>query len=113
MGIMGKKAADHEFYCVHCGRKALPICRTGKMREAGHLEKQFCFFCGSATNHAECIPGSGYDKDEFFREYNDGNFSAEGQRIIPFLKWSSRSEKEEELICDDEWLNIVPLREAN
>ena len=113
MGIMGKRVVDHEFYCVHCGRKAVPICRTGQMREAGHLEKQFCFFCGSATNHVECVPDSRYSKEVFIQEYNDGNFSSEGQRILSLSKWRSKHDREEELICEDEWLDIVQLREAN
>lgn len=113
MGIIGKKSENHEFYCVHCGRKALPICYPGKMRGAGKLNKLFCFFCGGGTNHVECVPYSIYSREVFRQEYDDGNFGCGGQRILPFTKWKTKHDHEEELICADEWVDIHQLREAN
>ena len=104
MGHIGKYVVDHEFYCTQCGRKGLPVCRNGRMRETGHLKKLFCLGCGYETNHAECIPGTKYDKDDFMQEFMAGNFSADGLRILSLSEWKAKHNIEE--VCEDEDLSI-------
>lgn len=76
---------DHEFYCVICGSRGIPITRRkGAEREPGHLKKLWCLKCNAETNHAECIPNSKYTHNDFIREYEVGNFTKEGLRKIPY-----------------------------
>ena len=76
---------DHEFYCVICGSRGIPIARRkGAEREPGHLKKLFCLHCGVETNHCECIPWSKYTHDDFLIEYEAGNFTKDGLRKIPY-----------------------------
>lgn len=114
MGQTGKYIIDHEFYCTKCGRKGLPVCRNGRMRETGHLKKLFCLGCGCETNHAECIPGTKYDKDVFFQEYNDGNFNEDGLRILSLSAWKAKNNIEESSIEEemsiDEWMTIFQMK---
>lgn len=76
-----------EFYCTQCGNKGLPVLRKkGAEREAGHLKKLFCLKCKRETNHAECKPFTRYDFEQFKEEYEYGNFSEEGLRIMPYSR---------------------------
>lgn len=79
---MGSKLDfDSQFYCTQCGSKSFPIIRKkGKMREAGHLKKIYCFKCGVQTNHAEVRPYTKYDYEAFKLEYEYGNFNSNGKR---------------------------------
>ena len=90
MKYSGRNVTDHDFYCTRCGRKGIPICRQGRMREIGHLKYLYCLNCKSVTNHAECIPGSKYTREVFLREYKSGNFDKEGNRIASLSEWRAR-----------------------
>lgn len=73
---------EHDFYCVNCGRKGIPIMRReGGLREAGHLKKLYCLYCQKEINHVECIPFSKYTYEDFKFEFENGNFDEEGNRI--------------------------------
>ncbi|MBR4605045.1 MAG: hypothetical protein IKO41_02300 [Lachnospiraceae bacterium] len=105
-----KMEKDHEFYCTICGNKGIPVCRTGRVRETGHLKKLYCLFCNRETNHAECISGTGYDSEMFQKEKEAGNFNSEGTRILPFLEWRHMTfhevEEVEEEDSLEEWLAL-------
>ena len=90
---------DNEFYCVICGNRGIPICRRkGAKREAGHLKKLFCLHCQKETNFCEIQPFTQkYTINDFFLEYKNGNFSPEGNRIMPFGEFKQKLDKEEKL----------------
>ena len=90
MGRSIKIENDHDFYCTRCGKKGIPVCREGNMRKAGHLKILYCLNCKCEINHAECIEGSGYNKELFFAEWKSGNFDSEGKRKKPLIKWKAR-----------------------
>lgn len=71
-----------EFYCTQCGNRGIPVHRRkGKFREAGHLKKLFCLYCGKEQNHVEIRPMIGeYTYEDFRIEFENGNFTPEGQR---------------------------------
>lgn len=83
---MSRPILDHEFYCTKCGKKnPYSIPRFGgKERPAGHLKKIFCLNCQEEHNMVECVPFSKYDKEDFFLEFNKGNFDTTGQRKMPY-----------------------------
>ena len=45
----------HDFYCVKCGRKGIPIMRrVSCQKEKHHLKKLYCLTCKNEVNHVEC-----------------------------------------------------------
>ena len=92
---MGKLIIGEEFYCCKCGNKGIPIVRlSGKERSPGHLKKLWCLKCCAEVNHAECIPGSKYDKEDFFIEFKYGNFDEEQQRKMTYGQFKDKLRKE-------------------
>lgn len=83
---MGSKIVlGHEFYCCICGQRGIPIPRRkGAEREAGHLKRLFCLNCNLETNHCECVPNTRYTREDFYTEFYNNNFDAEGNRVRPY-----------------------------
>lgn len=79
------KCKDYEtsdFYCTQCGNKGIPIVRkNGKFREAGHLKRLYCLYCGTETNHCEIRPIGTYRYEDFKEEFELGRFLPDGQRL--------------------------------
>ena len=91
-----------DFYCTKCANKSIPIIRIqGKERESGHLKKLYCIHCQHETNMCEIRNGVGqYNLEDFWIEYNYGNFDNDGNRIIPWKQFvadiKNRMEQEED-----------------
>ena len=84
-----------DFYCTECGNKSLPVWRKkSSAREAGHLKKLYCIYCGKETNQVEISPKSGYTKEDFDFEFNHSNFE-NGQRKMTLKQLRSVVENEE------------------
>jgi len=81
-----KKVVISDFYCTRCGERGIPIARTGKMREPGHLKKLYCLNCNKQTNFVEIRPFGKYTYEDFRIEFINKNFDEDGQRIIPSYK---------------------------
>lgn len=82
---------DSEFYCTLCGNKGIPIVRKrGSKREAGHLKKLFCLICQMETNHAEVQEWTHYSYKDFKFEFDNGNFSEEGLRILSYGEFRAK-----------------------
>lgn len=80
-----------DFYCTKCGMKGIPVFRTiGAEREPGHLKKLFCLHCQTETNMAEIAPRSKYSLDDFWIEYEYGNFDENGNRKEPWKQFVSK-----------------------
>lgn len=78
-----------DFYCTCCGNKGIPVFRTiGQGREAGHLKKLFCLHCQKEVNMAEIPPQSKYTLNDFWMEYEYGNFDEEGNRKEPWKQFT-------------------------
>ena len=95
------KMLQSDFYCTECGKKGMPLPRKeGQMREAGHLKKIYCLYCGRETNMVEIRPiGTGYTLQDFEDEMRYGNFR-DGNRILSlgeFKKMRNAINRSEEL----------------
>lgn len=87
---MNNKLDQSDFFCVHCGKRGIPVWRKkGKAREDGHLKKLYCIYCGKETNHAECKIGTPYSYDDFKIEFEYGNFTEDGLRIYTLKQLKS------------------------
>lgn len=75
-----------DFYCTKCGNKGIPIYRTGRIREQGHLKGMYCMHCKETRNFAEVQQCGNYTKKEFMLEFKYGNFDGDGNRINPSYK---------------------------
>jgi hypothetical protein len=75
------KGTTSNFYCTKCGKKGIPVFRTGRVREAGHLKSMYCIYCGRTQNFAEIRPFGAYNFEDFKIEYEYGNFDNFGNRI--------------------------------
>lgn len=73
-------------FCCNCGREGVPVTRkSGHYREAGHLKKLYCIYCGKEWNHAEVRPMySDYNYEDFKLEMEYHNFDEEGNRKKPY-----------------------------
>lgn len=92
---MAKPFEFNEFYCSRCGNRGIPIVRkSGAAREAGHLKKLFCLTCNKETNHVECKPNTKYTHDDFLVEFESGNFTPEGKRVMEYSEFKQRIRKE-------------------
>ena len=93
-----QKTTTREFYCTKCGRRGIPISRKiGQQREAGHLKKLYCIYCGEEVNHAEVRPFGEYNYEDFLTEFRYGNFDNEGNRILPYRQFFAELREKEEL----------------
>lgn len=97
---MAKRSKDirnitlSDFYCTCCGCKGIPVFRVvGKEREPGHLKKLFCIHCQKEVNMVEVRPIGKYTLDDFWIEYEYGNFNKEGERLEPWKQFTLKIRK--------------------
>ena len=93
-----KKTTYSDMYCTQCGKKNIPVQRRiGREREPGHLKKMWCLYCNKEVNMVEVREfGSGYTKEDFLWEFENGNFTKEGTRKLPFGKFRDKMNIEEQ-----------------
>jgi hypothetical protein len=83
-----------DFYCTYCGNKGIPILRTNKAREPGHLKKMFCLYCQKENNMVEIKQNGKYTLEDFLLEFQNGNFE-NGERKLPYKQFISELRKKE------------------
>ena len=94
-----------DMYCTQCGRKNIPVPRkVGQEREPGHLKRMYCIYCKKKVNMVEVKNvGLTYTKEDFFWEFNNGNFDKKGNRKLSFGEFRNKMhnlEKRDEN-CED------------
>ena len=54
---MGRNSVSdlHDFYCLKCGRKGIPLARRRSLQhEQLQRKKLYCIYCQTEVNHIEC-----------------------------------------------------------
>lgn len=71
----------HDFYCIKCGKKGIPLARKVSMqKERFHRKKLYCPFCKVTINHVECK--NDIDVYEFLEDFNNGVFLDEVEESL-------------------------------
>lgn len=66
----------HDFYCINCGKKGIPISRqNGHKREAFHRKWMYCPNCKHTVNHIECRTQE--EKEQFMADFLVGKYQEE------------------------------------
>lgn len=82
-----RKTVMHDFYCLKCGRKGLPVHRRiGHQHAKFHRKKLYCFYCQEEINHMECRTQA--EIDEFKAAFERGEFIDEAEESISFIQSS-------------------------
>lgn len=97
------KLTTSDFYCVYCGNKGIPVIRqNGSQREKGHLKRLFCLTCQRETNHVEIRPFGKYNLEDFYLEYDNGNFDEQGNRKLTYGQLRAKLNKEGKLYREED-----------
>ena len=82
---MGKYYSVHDFYCLKCGNKGLPIQRGRNLqREKFHRKKLYCIHCKEEVNHIECKT---YEEVETFKlNFKNGVYINEAEESISYVR---------------------------
>lgn len=71
----------HDFYCLNCGKRGLPVVRPqAHRREQFHRKKLYCAYCGLTVNHIEVK--SDEEAYEFRQAFENGEFQEEARISI-------------------------------
>lgn len=63
----------HDFYCIRCGKRGIPIARqSNALRAKNHMKKLYCIHCGGYVNHIECRNED--DVRRFKTRFENGEF---------------------------------------
>ena len=89
------------FYCTQCGNEGIPLARTlFQQREAGHLKKLYCSYCCKECNFVEIKPiSTNYTIEDFRIEFEENNFTTEGERKITYKQCLSNRRKKERVLA--------------
>ena len=82
---MGKKFETHDFYCMNCGRKGIPLQRkVGHQHSKLHRKKLYCIYCGEEVNHIECRTLSEVEK--FKANFAKGVYKKDAKDSIAYVR---------------------------
>lgn len=80
-----RRTEMHDFYCLKCGRKGIPVHRrAGHQRGKYHRKKLYCIFCQEEINHIECRTQA--EIDEFKAAFERGEFVNEAEESISHVR---------------------------
>lgn len=72
---------SHDFYCIKCGQKSIPLPRKKRKLHGGlHRKKLYCPNCKLYINHAEVRNDE--DKEEFMELFEQGFFLEEVEESL-------------------------------
>ena len=79
------KFNEHDFYCINCGHKGIPLSRKqGHQHERFHRKKLFCIYCQQEVNHIECKNDE--DVAEFKRNFENGVYKDEAEESVSYVR---------------------------
>ncbi len=69
---------SHDFYCINCGKKGIPISRkSGHQHGAFHRKAMYCPYCKHTINHIECRNQE--EKEQFINDFLAGKYKEEAE----------------------------------
>ena len=75
------KYESHDFYCINCGNKGLPVFRNnGRLHSGFHRKKLWCCHCKTECNHIEIRNQE--EKELFMEAFNNGEYKEEANESI-------------------------------
>lgn len=79
------KYETHDFYCLNCGEKSIPIMRKeGRQHGAMHRKKLWCWKCKMEINHIEC---RSFEEIETFKQnFIEGVYKDEAAESISHVR---------------------------
>ena len=73
----------HDFYCLNCGKRGIPIQRNrSHMHSKNHRKKLYCCNCKCEVNHLEIF--SLADLEKFKIDFANGVYKDEAEESISF-----------------------------
>ena len=79
------KFNEHDFYCIKCGHKGIPLSRKqGHQYGRFHRKKLFCLYCQQEVNHIECKNDE--DVAEFKRNFENGVYKDEAEESVSYVR---------------------------
>ena len=79
------KFNEHDFYCIKCGHKGIPLSRKqGHQHGRFHRKKLFCIYCQQDVNHIECKNDE--DVAEFKRNFENGVYKDEAEESVSYVR---------------------------
>lgn len=79
---MGKhNMVSHDFYCMNCGKKAIPLARPHSLQRGKfHRKKLYCPWCKNVVNHIEIKNNT--EKEEFLDNFQKGVYIDEAKESL-------------------------------
>lgn len=78
----------HDFYCILCGRRGIPLARrVGHQYSKFHRKKLYCPYCKKEVNHIECRTPE--EIQEFKENFEKGVYEDEAKESLDFIRHSS------------------------
>lgn len=79
------KYEEHNFYCLNCGNRSIPLMRKSSNKKAlNHRKKLYCPWCKTEVNHIELT--NMYEIEKFKQDFADGMYIQEAKESIAFLR---------------------------
>lgn len=89
---MGKNCRSfemHDFYCINCGEKSIPLMRgTNKKAAKNHRKNMYCYHCKHTVNHIECCTRE--EAEQFKQDFEKGLFKDEAAQELIYEKTAPR-----------------------
>lgn len=86
---MGRNMVSHDFYCINCGKKGIPLARKrGHQHSSFHRKKLYCIYCQKEVNMVECK--NEFEVQEFLENFKNGVYEDEAKKSIHY--------------CGDSWI---------
>lgn len=80
---MGRNLETHDFYCICCGKKGIPVMRkVGHQHGKHHMKKLFCITCQKEVNHVECKNYE--DVIEFEKKFKQGEYADAAKESLSY-----------------------------
>lgn len=71
----------HDFYCLNCGRRGIPIQRSlNHLKGKNHRKKLYCMYCKTEVNHIEITTPAELTK--FQNDFKSGVYEDEAKASI-------------------------------